>query len=297
MVTMMEKASTFISRGTPCVGTLYLPEGERPPVIVMAHGFGAERVFRLPAYAERFVARGLAVFLFDYRNFGDSAGQPRNLVSPRRHIQDWGAAIEHVRGMREVDGGRMGLWGTSFSGGHVMVAAAKFPPVRAVVSQVPFVDGLAVAIHFKPGFVLQATYHALRDAFRMVTFRSPHNVPVIARPDSFGLMNTPDAFDGAMALVPEGMTWKNFAPARISLALPLYRPTMYAARVDCPVLVIGADKDTLVPQSSVRRAVAKMKDAEMVSRQVGHFDVYVGEEFEQVVELQAEFLARHLLNA
>ena len=297
MVTMMEKASTFISRGTPCVGTLYLPEGERPPVVVMAHGFVAERVFRLPAYAERFVARGFAVFLFDYRNFGDSAGQPRNLVSPRRHIQDWGAAIEHVRGMREVDGGRMGLWGTSFSGGHVMVTAAKFQPVRAVVSQVPFVDGLAVAIHFKPGFVLQATYHALRDAFRMVTFRSPHNVPVIARPDSFGLMNTPDAFDGAMALVPEGMTWKNFAPARISLTLPLYRPTMYAARIDCPVLVIGADKDTLVPQSSVRRAVAKMKDAEMVSRQVGHFDVYVGEEFEQVVELQAEFLARNILNA
>jgi len=139
--------SDFTSGGTRCSGWLYLPEAAtpRPPVVVMAHGFGAERTFRLPAFAERFVARGLAVFLFDYRGFGASDGAPRQWVSPRRHLEDWLAAVEHVKGLASVDPGRLALWGTSFGGGHVLVVAARTPGITAVVAQVPLLDGLAVA--------------------------------------------------------------------------------------------------------------------------------------------------------
>ncbi len=287
--------SDFTSKGTRCAGTLYLPEAEKPPVVVMAHGLGAERSFRLPAYAERFVSKGMAVYLFDYRNFGDSDGEPRNLVSPRRHVADWGAAIEHVRGLGEVDAGRMGLWGTSFSGGHVLVAAAKFAPVSAVVSQVPFVDGVAVALGFNIRFVLEATVHALRDVARVATLRSAHYVPIVEDPGRFGLMNTPDSKPGYMALVPEGSSWKNECPARLGLTLLAYRPTMYVKRIGCPVLIVGADKDTLVPQPSVRKAASKCEKARLVSLPVGHFDVYVGEEFERVVELEGDFLVEQLL--
>jgi dipeptidyl aminopeptidase/acylaminoacyl peptidase len=74
----------FESRGTRCFGWLWLPDerGEPPPVVIMAHGFGAQMDFGLPAFAERFVEKGMAVFMFDYRNFGKSEGEPRNLVSP-----------------------------------------------------------------------------------------------------------------------------------------------------------------------------------------------------------------------
>jgi len=291
----MEKVeSNFLSRGTTCAGTLFLPDTGKPPVVVMAHGFGAERTFRLPAYAERFVDRGLAVFLFDYRNFGDSDGEPRNLVSPRRHVADWGAAISHVRTLREIDSRRIGLWGTSFSGGHALVAAARYAPVSAAVSQVPFVDGVAVAMNFTIGFVLEATLHALKDFLRALTFRAPHYVPIVADPGTFGLMNTPDSKPGYTALVPEGTRWENKAPARIGLTLLVYRPIRYAKHIDNPVLILGAEKDSLVPQASVARAAGRRKNCRLVSLPVGHFDVYVGDEFERVVELEGDFLVEHL---
>ena len=121
----------FVSSGTRCAAWLYRPRGvARPPVVIMAHGFGAERTFGLPAFAERFAAAGLATLLFDYRGFGQSDGQPRNLVSPRRHVQDWKAAIAAARRLPEVDTDRIALWGTSYSGGHVIVAASEDPAIR-----------------------------------------------------------------------------------------------------------------------------------------------------------------------
>ena len=109
-------------------GDLYRPEGEsRPPVVVMGHGFGAERHFRLPAFAERLCAAGLAILLFDYRGFGDSEGAPRGLVAPGRHLADFAAAVRYAQGLKGVDGARAILWGTSFSGGHVLVTAARLP--------------------------------------------------------------------------------------------------------------------------------------------------------------------------
>ena len=148
---------------------------------------------------------------------------------------------------------------------------------------------------FNIRFVLEATVHALRDVARAATFRSPHYVPIVEDPRRFGLMNTPDSKPGYMALVPEGSSWKNECPARIGLALLAYRPTMYAKRIGCPVLIVGADKDTLVPQPSVKKAASKCEDARLVSLPVGHFDVYVGEEFERVVELEGDFLVERLL--
>ena len=79
----------------------------------MAHGLAAERAFGLASFAQRFAQKGMAVFVFDYRNFGDSQGEPRNLVSPKRHLQDWQAAMAHVGRLTEVDRGRIALWGSS----------------------------------------------------------------------------------------------------------------------------------------------------------------------------------------
>ena len=110
----------------------------------MAHGFSGVREQRLDAYAERFAAAGLAVLVFDYRHFGASQGEPRQLLSiapPAR--ADWRAAVAHARYLLEVDPKRVAVWGTSFSGGHVVAVAAADPAIAAVVSQAPFTDGLS----------------------------------------------------------------------------------------------------------------------------------------------------------
>lgn len=288
--------SDFVSRGTRCSGWLYLPEGvQDPPVVILAHGFAAEKTFRLPAYAEKFVDRGLAVFLFDYRNFGGSDGEPRNLVNPWRHVQDWHAAVAHVRNLSGVCTGKIALWGSSFSGGHVTVVAAKDPGIAAIVSQVPFVDGLSALDALGPAYALKSFLAGCRDLGRILTFRPPYCVPVVEDPEAFGVMNRPDSKPGYLTIVPEDSSWKNECPARILLAFSFYRPLSFASSVKCPAFVLLAEKDSLIPARAVERLAARMRRAEVVRVPLGHFDVYVGEPFEETSKLEADFLEKHLL--
>ncbi len=294
-VLMTRIDSDFYSMGLRCSAWLYLPDGvARPPVVVMAHGFAGQKDFGLEPYAEHFADRGMAVLLFDYRNFGGSQGEPRNLVNPWRHLADWKAAISHTRYLPEVDGSRLALWGTSFSGGHVVVTAAQVPGIRAVVAQVPFVDGVATTMQFSIPYQIEGLYHGIKDLFRLAAGKSPHTVPAVAEPGTFACMNTPDAMEGYYTLVPADSPMKNEVPARICLMVSAYRPVWFARRVGCPVLLMYAKNDSLIPPEAVERMGARIPRAEVVGLPVGHFDVYTGDLFREVVERQAGFLAMHL---
>jgi uncharacterized protein len=285
---------TFPSGGGSCAATLFMPGSAKPPVIVMAHGLGAERAFGLAAYAERFAAEGFAVLMFDYRNFGDSPGEPRNLISPGRHVRDYLAAIAFVRTLESVDASRIALWGTSFSGGHALAAAAKDGGIAAVVSQIPFVDGIATMRSFPLSFIVKGMLHGLRDLARVLTFRRPHTVPIVGTPEGFALMNTPESYAGYLALFPGDTGWKNEAPARIMLRIPFYRPARRARRLTCPVFILCAVNDSLVPARSVHAAARGIPRAELVELDCGHFDVYRGRLFVKTIRMEIDFFRRHL---
>ena len=286
----------FLSKGTRCRGDLYLPDGVTAPlVVIMAHGLAAERKFRLPAYADVFASNGLAVFLFDYRCFGDSEGTPRHLVDPQRHVADWLAAIQQVRGMSEVNGRCLAIWGSSFGGGHVLVAAAKDQQVQAVVSQVPYINSITTIPKLGLRFLLQSTPHALQDVWRIITRQPPYMVKVIAPPDAFAVMNTPESYPGYSAIIPEGSTWRNECPARILLTFALYRPKPYAAKINCPVLLMTAKQDSLVSAADVASMSHQMQQVELVEYPFGHFDIYVGQPFAEAVKHQTDFLLDKLV--
>src|ERR1700744_5923145 len=89
---------------------LYRPESRaKAPLLVMAHGLGAVRTMRLDAYAERFSAAGYACLVFDYRNFGDSEGEPRQLLDVDMQLADWAAAVAYARTLDGVDADRIAL--------------------------------------------------------------------------------------------------------------------------------------------------------------------------------------------
>jgi alpha/beta superfamily hydrolase len=69
----------------------------RAPVVVMGHGIGGQKDMALHGFADRFASAGIAAVIFDYRTFGGSDGEPRHWVSPKRHLEDWDAAIKHVQ--------------------------------------------------------------------------------------------------------------------------------------------------------------------------------------------------------
>src|SRR3954453_18653918 len=93
----------------------YRPAGRAAdvPCVVMAHGFSATRDDGLPAFAERFAAAGLVVVVFDYRHFGRSTGEPRQLLDIGRQVDDYRAALRFARALPGVDTARIALWGTS----------------------------------------------------------------------------------------------------------------------------------------------------------------------------------------
>ncbi len=161
---------TIDSHGTACAAWLYRPTaGENPPIIVMAHGFAAIRVLRLDAYAERFAAAGYAVLVFDYRGWGDSAGEPRRVLDIGAQHQDWRAAVAHARRLEGVDTSKVVLWGTSFGGGHALHLAAEDRGVAAVIAQVPHISGPASAFSQPPGLVARLVIAGVRDQVRALT--------------------------------------------------------------------------------------------------------------------------------
>ena len=282
--------SDFKSGGSRIGAWLYLPGGvARPPIVVMAHGFGAEKTFGLPAYATRFAEHGLAVLLFDYRNFGASEGQPRNLVSHRRQLEDWRAAISHARSLRQVDGQRVGLWGASFSGGHVLSIAADDPGIQAIVAQVPMVDVPGSLRRFGLKFVLAAAIHGAWDVLSSLLLRRPHEVPIVGGDGKFAVLGQPGCEAGYLAVVPADSRWQNRCPARVLLTSTFYQPARKAHRVTCPALVVLAEQDQIIPPLTIERMAARMPDCQVARVDADHFQPYQPPLFEQLVKIQADF--------
>ncbi len=332
----------FYSRGTRCAAWLYRPAAaEPPPLVVMAHGLGAIRQIRLDAYAQRFREAGLAVLVFDYRYIGDSDGEPRQLVSLRAQREDWHAALTYARTIQGIDSSRIGIWGTSLAGGHVLKVAAAEQGLRAVVAQCPFTSGPASvrALGFRGAVV--AGIFGIADVIAALLGRGPVLVPLVGVRRSPALMKAPDVVGSVLAMLPPGSEfslqlsrlYRRFAhgqialpdglslgekpepiassrlvgtvytpdggvmpnglAGRIALTIGLDRPAASMRRIRCPTLLCAAERDTVAPANPTKRA-ARRAGLELRSYDAGHFDLYVGDAFEQVISDQIAFLRRNL---
>jgi fermentation-respiration switch protein FrsA (DUF1100 family) len=291
--------SDFSSAGTRCAAWLYRPEGAAGeiPCVVMAHGFTGVREQRLDAYAERFAAAGLAVLLFDYRHFGASEGEPRQYLHIGRQLSDWRAAIAHARGLDGIDADRVAVWGTSFSGGHVIAIAAADPKIAAVVSQAPFTSGLSALGAGTTSGALRVTLAGIRDQLAGALGRPPAYIAGVGKPGTLAAMTRPEAYPGFHGIDPPESTWRNEFTPRVMLRVGSYRPYSKLARVRCPVLVCVCTRDQTTPPEPAARAAERSPNADLVSYELGHFDIYVGAGFERAASDQTEFLVRNLLGA
>lgn len=261
--------------------------------MLLAHGFGGTREARLDAYAERFAAAGHHALVFDYRHFGASEGEPRQLVSIRRQRDDWRAALAFARGLDWIDAERIVAWGTSYAGGHVIDLAAA-EPVAAAIAQTPFTDGLATARAIGPANALRLTVAALRDVGRAALGREPLPVSLVGPPGTLAAMSTPDAEPGYRALYPPDQPLRNEFLPRAALSMPLWAPRRRAARVRCPLLVQVAREDTITPAGPACRTAERAPRGELVTYAGGHFEIYVDGGFERAIADQLAFLDRVL---
>ncbi|AWN17660.1 alpha/beta hydrolase [Salinisphaera sp. LB1] len=293
----------FDSRGSTCRAWFYPAQNESMeapagvPAIVMAHGLGGTRDAGLEPYAATFANAGFAVLVFDYRYFGASGGRPRQLLSVSAQLADWAAAIAAVREIAGVDADRVALWGTSFSGGHVIAAGAADKRVAAISAQGPMMDGRAAVFNVlrRHGLrhMLRLIVAGLRDSLADLAGAEPYRIPLVARTGGLAAMTTEDAYEGYRAIAPAD--WRNEMSARTLLTLALYRPGRKVGRLRCPTLIQICDQDTVAPPAAATAAAARGGDR-IIERhyRIGHFDIYRGAGFRQSSSDQLTFFRRAL---
>jgi fermentation-respiration switch protein FrsA (DUF1100 family) len=293
------KDVTFRVKETALSGWLYLPSNMSAPVacVIMGHGFGGTKDMLLESYAIRFVEAGMAVLTFDYRHFGESEGTPRQLFMISYQLEDYSAAIEYARSLKEIDPDRIALWGTSASGGYGLIIASKDKKIACVVGQCSALDteeDAKLALK-REGirFFLRLFMHAQRDMGRSRFGLSPHEIPIVGKPGTLAMVTAPGAFEGYSKLIPPAFI--NEVCARGILRTHGYNPVGYAKDVQCPVLLQICEKDNLVSEESyIKTSEILGYFAEVKKYPIGHFDVYTGESFEKAVSDQIEFFKKHL---
>ncbi|KAF6259936.1 alpha/beta-hydrolase [Scenedesmus sp. NREL 46B-D3] len=295
-----------------CEAWLYmpkgLPEGELPPVVVMAHGMGGQKDFGLHKYAENFAQNGMAAFAFDYRGWGGSGGEPRHWLSAKRHMADWRAAIAYVRGSMaaSLDTSRLCLWGSSFAGGHVLVVGSEpqiAPHITAIVAQVPNLDAAAsTKASIKQRGVpksLRMLAAGLVDLLRTAVGREPLYLPLAGLHGSLAFMQmTPGELERYHANHPKQPQggWVNLARAAYSAEHALFKtsPIKHVHAIIAPVLYMGANKDTLCPMDAIKRAVALTPTAELYAVDCDHFELFTPQHMPGLQRRQLEFLLQHV---
>jgi len=264
------------------------------PCVVLAHGIGATQDSGLHPFAEAFAAGGADAITFDYRHFAHSGGEPRQLVSIARQLEDYRAVVDHARRLPEVDSDRIFVWGVSLAGGHVIRVAARDVRIAGVFALTPAADGLPVIggmiREHGVGYALRVTKRGLADAAAHLLHRPPVLMPVVAAPGEVAALNSEGAVTGMRATA--GPTWRNEFAARLVLSVGGYRPGRSAKDVKCPALVQIADGDRSAPPACATQAATAMR-ATVHHYPCDHFDVYPGAAWhEQVMRDQIAFLRR-----
>ncbi|MGX5723532.1 alpha/beta hydrolase [Metapseudomonas otitidis] len=276
----------------------YLPDAPAPfPVLLMSPGFAALKALHLDAFARHFAEAGFAVVLCDHRGFGASGGEPREDIDPWQQVDDLREVLTWASLRPEVDASRLGVWGSSYSGGHAIVLGALDRRVRCVVAQVPTISGHQSFLR-RAG----AGLHAAREAFqadRLARYQGqpPSYRRVISEGDAPGLYPGADAsaFYGASAtLAPD---WQNRVTLRSSERASEYEPGSYIERISpTPLMLLVAEHDTVTPTDLALAAYQQAREPKrLVLLPDGHFEPYTRHAPQAMAEALAWF-RQHLMD-
>jgi fermentation-respiration switch protein FrsA (DUF1100 family) len=265
--------------GVTLAGWLFLPGGPGPhPAITMAHGYAGVKEHGLERFARAFADDGFVVLVHDHRGFGASGGEPRQDVDPWRQIADWRRAITFLENRPEVDPGRIGLWGTSYAGGHAIVLGATDRRLRAVVAQVPTISGFEQGLRRVPPDGVAALEEAFAEDERaQARGEAPRYQAIVhddpAVPASY---RARDAIDFYLQPL-HGAAWENTVTVRSNRAARMYEPGVWVGRVSpTPLLMVVALDDTVTVTALALAAYERALEPKRLQLiPGGHFDPYL----------------------
>jgi fermentation-respiration switch protein FrsA (DUF1100 family) len=280
-------------------GWLFVPDKARTtplPAISMCHGFAALKEHALDKFAQVFVEAGFVVLVHDHRNFGASDGMPRNDIDPWVQIADWRRAISYLETHAEVDASRIGIWGSSYSGGHALVMGATDPRVQCVVSQVPTVSGFEQVRRRVSSDAMPAWLDGLMSDQRAIhAGEEPRTQAVVSSHASMpAAYRAPEAIAFYQRDVGEAK-WDNQVTLRSSFAARMYEPGAWISRISPrPLLMVVALDDRVTMTDLELRAFEEaLEPKRLVTIVGGHFDPYDAA-FPTASTAAAEWFRQHL---
>ncbi|MCI0490261.1 MAG: alpha/beta fold hydrolase [Blastocatellia bacterium] len=296
--TVATRAVNIWSDGTRLSGDLFYPKAMKPddklPAIVLCHGWGGVKSHLNRAYAPQFAAAGYVVLTFDYRGWGESdsrlviegqmpkpdekgeitvrAQAIRELVDPFDQTEDIRNAINFVEGEPGVDPDRIGLWGTSYGGGHVVYVGAHDPRVKCIVSQVASMDSRLIA-------------------------DSPLYQGGLARAHKEELQRARG--EGGLDPVPQGVDKvPNLRGTPYVSRMVNYRPVEFADRLKAPILILDAEKEELLDiklngGKVYERVKGKIPARYHIFPGIKHYDIYTSKR-EEGIRMALEWYDKYL---
>lgn len=277
----------FPSGADTCAAWHY--PGDNGACVVMGAGLAVTKEPATDPLAPRLQEAGFTVLAFDFRRFGESGGEPRQVMRIADQQADFRAAVAFARTLAEVDPARVAIWGFSLSAAHVLAVAADDPQLGAAISVGAPADGPAAA----PNALRHTTPRALLRTIAAAA--AGRMVPLAGERGEVAAITTPDARNGARALdAAAHPEWRQEVSARSALRLGSYRPGRRAAAIRCPLLVVVAAQDGVAPPGPAVRAARRAPRGELVTVPGGHYAPYLGAR-EQALDAQLAFLRRHLL--
>ena len=283
--------------GVALRGWLFEPETPAPrPAITMAHGFAGVKEHGLQRFAQVFAHAGFTVLIHDHRGFGGSDGSPRLDIDPWTQIADWRRAISYLESLPTVDADRIGVWGSSYAGGHAIVLGATDRRLKAVVAQVPTISGFQQSLRRVPPDQVPALEAAFVDDERRQYRGEPPATQAVVSSDPTvpASYHAPDAVAFYNQPVPEG-AWQNLVTLRSSRAARNYEPGSWISRVSpTPLLMIVGLHDTITVTDLELDAYERaLQPKKLVTIAGGHFDPYL-QQFDTASGAACTWFIEHL---
>lgn len=281
----------FESQGTTLRGWYYPAQDVDGPsaAVVLTHGFASvKEMFDQHDYAAVFARAGIASVVYDHINCGDSGGDPRFELDPVKQQRTYQDAVTWLCARDDVDEDRIGIWGTSYSGGHVLVVGAYDPRVRAVVSQVPTITGFN---NYQKRLTVKE-YAEAKEAWkadRLARARgdAPGMSPVYSEPSfpEFMKQMGPDVMRN-FSLDITTRSWEMYHE---------YEPGASIHRISPkPLLMIVALDDTMVPSVEALDAFERAREPKRLLALPGwHYSVY-NEHFDTTSSAARDWFLQHL---
>ena len=291
----------FSADGVTLRGWHYVPDSGDGPcaTIIMAHGFSGVKEMDLDKYAEVFTAGGLGCIVYDNRCLGASDGEPRQDIDPTWQLRDYRSAISFAESLDAVDSQRIGIWGTSYTGGTVCAVAALDRRVKCVVSQVPFMVGHKNLQQFLPITGVAAFNQMLdEDRARRVRGEPSQYMKMCSQdPNEPHLFPGEETYNYVHQFVDNdpNCSWENRVTLRSIEYMTEYDVSSFMERISpTPLLMIVSAIDTTTPTDVALECYHKVPGPkELMIIDSTHYAAYT-QAFDETSAAARDWFNRHL---